>query len=222
MPYKDEETAQFIKEISNGVLTPLTTPGTRITILDLRDEVIKTIKNSFDESYTGNRSESFVKMIEETWWEIINKFNAKIFVKWGDKIKQVELSEPLGSIAKAADGENGWRIHKQSHLKVVVEGEIYKIKELKFALAPTEIDEDLRGIWLQRKRMKIGDISNGITIHHIIHKKLCGYVILDQELEDLVLKSEGLTHYSFHLGGRGIRQIREVVRTEVEIFQKTL
>ena len=223
IPYQDEEAKRFIEEISGGALHPLTTPGTRITILDLKDELVEAVKKSFDESSGDNYSESFVKMIEETWWEILDKFvDAKVFVKWDDKTRQVELSEPVRLIAKAIDNKRGWRVYKKLLLDVVVGNEIYKIKELKFALSPKPIDEYLHDFWVQRKRMKVGSIYRGIIPHHTIQKRLCGYVILDPRLEDLILESEGITHYSFNLGGRGIRQIRQIIRSHLEAFQKNL
>lgn len=220
--YQNEDAEQFIEQISGGALLPLTRSGTRIIILDLKDEIIESIKKSFNTTIQNNYFEVFIKMIEETWWEIIDKFSAKIFVKWDDKIKQVELSETIRSTANAKDGANGWKIYKKELLPVVIGNRTYKIKELKFTLAPKLIHEDLRDVWIQRKRMKIGSIFKGITPHHVIQERLCGYVILDQDLEDLVLLSEGTTHYSFRQNGRGVAQIKQIVRSHLEDFQREL
>jgi len=220
--HQDEEAKRFIEEASGGALSPLTAPGTRITILSLKDELVEAVKRSFDEPSGDDYSELFVKMIEETWWEILNKFDAKIFVKWKDKVKQVKLSEPLISIANARDKENEWRIYKKKFLPVVVDGSTYKIKELKFVVSPNPIDEGMREIWVQRKRMKIGSASRYITPHHTIHKRLCGYVILNSDLEEFVEKSEGTTHYGFDSRKEGIRQIREIIRHHLDLFQQEL
>lgn len=222
MPHQGEEGKQFIRDISGGVLSPLINSGTRITILDLKDEIVESIKKSFNETISNDLTEPFEKMIEETWWEIIDKFDVKIFVKFGDKIKQVELSEPLKSIARAENNENGLRIYTKKFLPIVIGKNTYKIKELKFALFLKTIDEEFREIWIQRKRMKIGSVSKYITPHHIIQKRLCGYLVLDPALEALIENSEGTTHYGFDLRGKGIVQIRDTVRHHLDIFQQEL
>ena len=37
-------------------------------------------------------------MIQETWWELILKYNAEIIFKYKDKEKKVEISEPLKAL----------------------------------------------------------------------------------------------------------------------------
>lgn len=221
-PLVDKDAEKFIINSTGGVLKPLTSPGTRIVILNLKDEIIDAVKNSFNGSSSLEYLDTFVGMIEETWWEIIDKFNAKIFVKWNDEVKQVKLTEPLRSIARAKDGENGWRIYEKKHRTVVVDEMPYKIKELKFALSPEPLHEDFHEIWIQRKRMKIGSISRNIYVHHKIQRRLCGYLVLESELEDIIENGENTTHYSFNYGRKGLSQIREVLRTHLEAFQQEL
>ncbi len=217
-PYVDDAAKEFLKNTVGNALKPLEISGTRITILNLKDEVVEVFKKSFKDE--GGYSDSFDKMIEETWWEIIDKFDAKIILRWGDKEKRVKIAQPLLSIARAADKEKNWRIYDKKNIDVVVGTEVYKIKELKFAVAPDLLDEDIRDIWIQRKRMKVGSIMKGVDVHQKIKKQLCGYVVLDHDLEELVLLSEGTTHYSFKQGGKGVKQIRETVKHELNKFQK--
>lgn len=224
IPLQGEQARKFIIERSSDTLEPLTVPGTRITILDLKNEIVKSIKNSFKESNqvaTDDYSGSFIKMIEETWWEILEKFDAKIYVEFEDNKKRVELSDPLKSIIRTSGDERGWKVYKKTNVPIVVNERSYRIKELKFILSPQPLEEDLRSFWVQRKRMKIGNIPNFVP-HHTIHKKLCGYVALESELEGLVLLSENPTHYSFNWGRRGLRQIKQVVFSHLGIFQEEL
>jgi len=160
-------------------------------------------------------------MIEETWWEII-KFGAKIYVKHRENTKLVELTEPLKSIADCRDNQNGCRVYSKELIPVVIGNETYRIKELKYVVAPNPIDEDLREIWIQRKRMKIGSISKNINPHHTIHKRFCGYLVLEPKLDDIILLAEGTTHYGFNLNRKGIKQIRDIIRTELDNFQQKL
>lgn len=221
VPFQGDKAKEFIKKATNNVLMPLTVSGTRITILDLKDEIVDAIKKSFDPADDNDYSNDFIKMIEETWWEII-KFGVKIYIKRENTIKLVELSEPLKSIADCRDNQNGYRVYSKELIPVVIGNETYRIKELKYVVAPNPIDEDLREIWIQRKRMKIGSISKNINPHHTIHKRFCGYLVLEPRLEDIILLAEGTTHYSFNLIRKGTKQIRDIIRTELDNFQQKL
>lgn len=221
VPFQGDEAKNFVQQVLNGVLKPLTVSGTRITILNLKDEIVDAIKNSFNPVADSDYSNDFIKMIEETWWEII-KFGAKIYVKYGDNINLIELTEPLKSIADCRDNQNGYRVYSKELIPVVIGNETYRIKELKYVVVPNPIDEDLREIWIQRKKMKIGSISKNINPHHTIHKRFCGYLVLEPKLEDIILSAEGTTHYGFNLNRKGIKQIRDIIRTELDNFQQKL
>lgn len=221
VPLQGDEAKEFIKKATNSALLPLASSGTRIMILNLKDEIADAVQKSFNPADDSDYSNDFIKMIEETWWEII-KFGAKIYVKHGDNAKLVELTEPLKSIADCKDNQNGYRIYSKELIPVVIGNETYRIKELKYVVVPNPIDEDLREIWIQRKRMKIGSISKNINPHHTIHKRFCGYLVLEPKLEDIILLAEGTTHYGFNLNRKGIKQIRDIIRTELDNFQQKL
>lgn len=220
-PFEDDEAKNFVKEKTRGVLKSLDKPGTRITILNLRDEIVSAYKASFKKNIKENDWDVFNKMISETWWEII-KFDAKIYLKLDGIIIKVSLYEPLKSIVDSLNQVNNWKVHKRNDIPVFIKGERYKIKKLKFALSPENMYEDFHDFWIQRRRMKIGSVKKNIIPHHQIQKKIAAYVVLDSALEDIIIDSEGLTHYGFNLGGRGIRQIREVLRTELVKFEQKL
>lgn len=221
-PFEEDDAKRFIREATGGALKPLTSYGTRITILNVNDEIIEAFKKSFDNE--GGYSETLSRMIEETWWEII-EFGAKIILRMKSKEKEVKLTEPLKSIMSAKDKEKNFRIYEKKNLSIVFGSAVYKIKHLRFAVAPEPLDEELREIWVQRKRMKVGSISKGIPLHHKIQKNITGYVVLDSELEGLFEQKESPTHYSFDMRGRGggvIGQVRSVLSSHVEEFQKQL
>ena len=91
LPFIDDEAKAFIAERAQGVLAPLTKPGTRIAILDVRPEIVEAFQQSFSET-PSVYSASFAHMIEETWWEIIHRFDADIFLKQADKLLRVKLT----------------------------------------------------------------------------------------------------------------------------------
>jgi len=219
-PYQNDEARKFIIEKTGGALKPLENCGTRVIILNLKKEIIKDFKKSFDEEDSDYMS--FSRMIEETWWEIIWRFNAKIYLKWEDKIKEINLTYPLTKITEAKDKEKNWRVYSKKNVPIIVRNNRYVIKELKFIVSPDDLDYEYRDIWIQRRRMKIGSILRGIEISHRISKRFCGYLVLDEKLEELIIDFEGTTHYGFNLGGTGLKQIRAEVRNHVQKFEQIL
>jgi len=220
-PYMGDAAKEFILRKTGGVLTPLTMPGTRIAILDAKPEIVEAFQQSFSESPSVYAA-SFAHMIEEAWWEILHRFDAKIYLRHGDKALRVGLHDPMKTIAEAEDNQEGVRIHSRINIPLTAGQQPYRIKEVRLVVMPGNVDEEFRDIWIQRKRMKIGSIARGIDAHARIAKRLAGYVVLEPSLEALVEQSEGTTHYGFHLGGSGVRQIRDTVRAELRDFERRL
>ena len=219
IPYVDDAAKQFIRAKTDGVLAPLLTPGTRVTILDVKPEIVEVFQQSFSESPSVYAA-SFAHMIEETWWEILHRFDARIFLRHGDRTLRVCLHDPMKTITEAEDNQEGVRVHTRINIPVTAGGQPHRIKEVRLVVLPGNIDEEFRDIWIQRKRMKVGSIARGIDAHARIAKRLAGYVVLEPSLEDVVEQSEGTTHYGFHLGGSGVRQIRDTVRAELRGCEK--
>ena len=60
---------------------------------------------------------AFDKMIQETWWEIILKYNVEITLKYKNKIKKVEIYDPLTSILTKKNKQNDWRVYEKEKLR---------------------------------------------------------------------------------------------------------
>jgi len=221
LPFVDTAARDFIADKTQGALTPLTAPGTRIVILDVRPEIVEAFQRSFSET-PSVYSASYAHMIEETWWEIIHRFDADIFLKHSDRLIRVKLTDPIKTICEAEDNQEGVRVHTKINIPINAGGHPYRIKEVRLVVLPGNVDEEFRDIWVQRKRMKIGSILRNLDPHARIAKRLAGYVILEPSLEDLVEQYEGTTHYGFDLRGHGVRQIRETVRSELRDFERIL
>ncbi|MBA7595513.1 hypothetical protein ES703_02477 [subsurface metagenome] len=221
IPFCGEEAERFIAKETGGALKPLENTGTRVTILDLDPEVADAFKLSFSPSPTAYRT-SFAHMIEETWWEIIHKFGARIVLKYGGKTLQVGVHEPLQTIITAEDGQDGVRIHERENIPITAGGNRYRIKQLRLVVLPKPLDDEYREVWIQRKRMRIGRIYRYIDAHPKISQRLTGYIILEPKLEDLVEEAESPTHYGFILTKAGIKQIRQVLQAELKEFEKKL
>jgi hypothetical protein len=221
VPYRGEEAERFIVEQSGGVLTLLQSAGTRVTILDVDSEIIKAFKASFSSSQNVYR-QSLAHMIEETWWETIHKFGARIILKYGDNTLEVGLHEPLKTIVTARDGQNSIRVHEKQNIPITVGSKRYYIKELRLVVLPKPIEEEYREVWIQRKRMKVGRIYRYIDIHPKISQRLSGYITLEPQLEHLVEEAESPTHYGFNLTKAGVKQIRQTLQAEVKEFESEL
>lgn len=221
LPFTDAAARDFIAEKTQGVLTPLAIPGTRITILDLKSEIVEAFLHSFSE-IPNIYSASLAHMIEESWWEIIHRFEADIYLRHNDRLLRVKLTDPIKTICEAEDNQEGVRVHTKTNIPINAGGHPYRIKEVRLVVLPGNIDEEFRDIWIQRKRMKIGSIMRGLDPHARIAKRLAGYAILEPPLENLVEQYEGTTHYGFDLRGHGVRQIRDTVRAELKEFERIL
>jgi len=220
-PHVGNDAINFILKETGKVLNPLIEHGTRITILDVNQEIIEAFRASFKLDDSVRVANDFYHMIEETWWEII-RMGAQIFLRYGEDERRVVLTSPLQNLLAAKNEKNGVRVFREKNIPVSVNDETYHIKELKLIVAPEIIDEDFREIWVQRKRMKIGAIDRRISKHHKIQRKLTGYLRLEPELEALFEQGEGTTHYGYDLRSSGVRQVREVLAAKIEEFQQLL
>jgi hypothetical protein len=224
IPFRGDKAREFIKQQTGGALQPSQNFGTRITILNVKQEIIDAFKASFtDTADKDGYSESFSGMIQETWWEIL-QFGARITLKLKTEERQVVLSGQLRSILEAEEKRKKFRAYTKKNLAVVVGTDVHRIKHLRFVVSPEPVDDELREIWVQRKRMKIGPVSRGISVHPKIQKYFTGYVILDPGLEDLFEAKESTTHYGFDMrgGGGAIGQVRAILRSHLEAFHQQL
>lgn len=111
--------------------------GTRIWILDLRDELLDEIVDGY-----------FEKQLSESWWELIRNYKIELWVK----IHQGGLTHnkivKLPSFPTIQD-----KVVKDKG--IIVEKGHGKIRKLKIALAKEPIQTSLRGIAIQRGRMTV-------------------------------------------------------------------
>ncbi|MEX2336306.1 MAG: hypothetical protein WD555_03445, partial [Fulvivirga sp.] len=231
--FEGADAEALIKEETDEKLKPLSEHGTRITILDLDSmkqlndlTIAQVFQNSFDEGLEDSECElTFDKMIQETWWELLLKYNVKISLIWRDKSKKVELAEPLTSILTKNDKEDDWWVYEKERLNVTIGEETFRIKRLRLVVAPqgVTLPENFRQVVVQRKRMKIGKINKNIEADNKIRKRFSGIIELDQGLEALMLEPENLTHYGYkHLRDAAVIQVRNVLRNHLGLFQEEL
>ena len=134
-----------IKKWSANTLRPLEAPGTRITIVQPAEEVVAAIHDG-----------TFLSAIEETWWEIIQKYDADITVASEDgKTAKAKIPSELGPLPQA-DGA-GWKVQFKENLTEEVGGDAVRIKRIHILVAPSgrRLPEELRGVSIHRAGMKV-------------------------------------------------------------------
>jgi hypothetical protein len=155
--------------------------GTRIIVPEPIEEVAEAIK-------TGKIAES----IQLTWWEILNKYQAKIYV--GD-FHNPELVEGSPWLPIEESGLE----KRKSYTEIPIEpGSNLKIKRINLAyLKDKEIPINYQGIAIQRSGMNIQIMPTSKLLSEVPEGKVYGSIEFDRQLDDAMLEQEGAEHYSF-------------------------
>jgi len=197
-----KEAKDFLKKEVG--IEPLKKVGTRVIIVSPRDEIVKAIKNG-----------EFLECIEETWWKIIEK-GAIICVKYNGKQKTAKVPPDYANIP--VNNQNGWKVWFKKNIEPRAK---YRMKKLHFLISPQEINEELRGVYLYRKDMKVGCIE--LDIPPKIKKHFFGYIELDKYWEEEAENIEDLQHYGFKNKRLTAYQLlKETVNSEFEEFMEEL
>jgi len=200
-----------ISEWTCGTLQPLTRPGTRITIVDPIQELVDAIHDG-----------AFLKAIEETWWEIIHKYDAKIAVTDENcRTYFAQIPKEFSSLPK--ENKNGWRVYYRQNVEAKISEDTYRIKHLHLLLAPADriLRPELQGVSVYRRGMKVGLLS--LDVPDEVKDRFFGYVQLNPDFEDLVAEAEITTHYGFaSVRKPPIKDLRNTVRADFDIFMQQL
>jgi hypothetical protein len=197
-----------LKELTGGALQPLTSPGTRITIVRPLREVVDAVESG-----------RLLSAIEETWWEIVQKEGAEISVTPAKGAKQLAgVPAAFGGLPRAT--ANKWRVYLLDNQIVTIGTQAYKVKHLHFLIAPTDhkIDEELLGVYIHRRGMRVGRISVA-GLPEDLGDRFFGYVQLDAPFEAAIAECENTTHYGFsHTKRPEFRELRKWVQDNANIF----
>jgi hypothetical protein len=203
-----EEARARLRMDTGGALEPLTTPGTRITIVDPIEEVLDSIKS-------GN----LLTAIGDTWWEIIQKEEAKISVTGlNGQVNLACVPENFGGLPKVP--RNKWRVSYIQNTSIEVGDARYKIKRLHILVPPQshKLREEQLGIFLHRRGMQIGRLQTP-GIPDEVRDRLFGYLQLDEPFEEVLAASENTTHYGFsHTKRPEFKAMRKWVQDNLSSF----
>lgn len=187
--YEGDAAVQYIKEQTN--LDKKTVYGTRIIIVDPIDELVEALRNG-----------ELINDINETWWLIMKKYNAKIELYDGDDLlytasipevyNKYYSDETHSKIWGPINVDVGYRIKKL--------GFIYTDEEEELQLPsadPEFVNNRLANIAYYRNDMKIGNIVeiDSLGLDPKIKNRISGFLEVDSEWEEMLKNNEGQTHY---------------------------
>ncbi len=216
LAYEDENAKKMLYELTENKLKPLQNSGTRIIIINPLDEIVEAI-------YNGN----LLKYIEETWWQIIQKYgvnNANISIKTEKGTHNAKVPKEYRDIP--TKNIDGWKVKLIPNMRFEYNNKEYKIKKCHFIVNPSIITPEVRGLYLYRREMKVANI--GVKeVPPEIEDKFYGYIEIETgsefERQYLTEKSEGLEHYSFTNKNRGIiKHLRKIIQLEFDRFKNEI
>jgi len=212
--FEGENAIGMLTKLTRDKLTPLDKSGTRITIVNPKDEIVEAIKDG-----------SFINYVEETWWQILLKYGgngAKIIVKTDKKTQEADVPKQFKDVPVGISVE--WK-SKAYPLTIKYNGSSLRIKKVHFIVAPNPIPSELQGVYLYRREMKVADLGLR-DIPDKIADKLYGYVEIEtkSEFERIYLEEniEGPEHYSINRNKGLIRKFRKEVQLLFDRFKSEL
>jgi len=202
----EDKGREDLKNKSKGLLEPLATVGTRVAIINPVKELVDDIKSG-----------KFLKFIGATWWEIIDKFGGQIVVRVGGK-EHVVKPFPEKIPEKDSKGIKVW-IKENDNVSKLLRGKNMKCRKLHLVYDEQEVDEEIRGIAIQRSGMKIcclpvDDLGPDLSKH------IYGYITLENEWNSILRHAEGLEHYSLNFKKYPANFLKQYLESEYRQFAK--
>jgi len=204
--WENEEAKQKLSEIADGILPPLNEIGTRVIIVDPVDELIDALKNG-----------TFLRFLGETWWEILEKYQAKIVLKFDDQ--EVQASKPQEFELQERDSKD-YAVWLKENEKQKRGNVSFFVKKLHIISSrKRSVSDDLRGVAIQRGGMKICGILHRYLPQNIA-ETIFGYLTVDEDTERELRLLDDPEHYSFDFSRGVARALKEYIQEELEKFAK--
>lgn len=209
--YENELAIEMLTILTRDSIKPLNKFGTRIIIVNPKYEIINDIRNG-----------TFLKYIEETWWQILLKYSkngANITVKTEKGTQVAKLPKEFQDIPDGISGE--WK-SRTYPLEFDYNGSMLKIKKVCFIVSPKPVSPEIKGVYLYRREMKVADLELK-EIPEKIADRFYGYVEIEtkSEFERIYLDEniERLEHYSINKQKGLIRKLKKEVQLHFDRFK---
>jgi len=206
-PYYGIEGEEKIKIITEGELTPLTQPGTRVFITNPDASIKQSITNG-----------TILSFISYSSWERIKKYQAKVFIQFYGEKKYAILPYWYENEVKDVLNE------KEYGPEIIKEKTQYKTKRLVLRYAPNaDIPETIKGIAIQRNGMTIERIlADELVPHEEGMSNIYGWLEMECKPleEEMKLDCEGPEHFNFNWTIRPAKYLRDYIRLKIKDFAK--
>ena len=203
--FDNDEGKERLREYTGGVIEPLKTIGARVIIVDPIDELIEDIESG-----------KFVEYIGETWWEIIEKYDAKIEVRSGGKVWRAEIPKDYALPTKDS---RSYKVWITKNILLPVKGG-YRIKTLHIVRKMGgPVPEELQGVAIQRGGMKVCSILIKYVPKEVTDS-VYGYITFDKKLDHAIKADENPEHYGFDFKRSLPRAVKQYIEDELAKFAR--
>ncbi|GGM39416.1 hypothetical protein GCM10011351_26960 [Paraliobacillus quinghaiensis] len=184
-------------------IEPISEQGSRIIIINPKDEIVTAIKDG-----------TFLRDIEETWWRIVSKYDAKITVAFDGQIYKADIPAMYKDALESKRGWKSWKKHS-------ISSGYKNVKSLGLFVSDQLLPEELEGIYVYRKDMKVGVVKID-DVPQAIRGKYFGFVEVDETWEEELAEIENVEHYGFNTRKRAYQSLKNLVNTEHRYFMDYL
>jgi hypothetical protein len=189
----NDEAKKYLRERISDKIKPLSDTGTRIIIVDPKEELVEAVKNR-----------NLLKYISDTWWLIIER-GLSISVTYKGKREEAFIPPEFKDLSARDTQERKCRTYNVSF---DYKGDLCKFKKAQLFLSKKKLSEEMQGLYLYRREMKVAQIDLR-EVPPEIAEKFYGYAELEtpSTLENIYMEQEveSLEHSSFN-GYKGIFQ----------------
>lgn len=192
--FEEDSAIAFIKDKTG--FEPKDTVGTRIIIVEPKDELIKAIKNG-----------EFVKSIQETWWIILKRLDQKSSAIIVNGVKVPTIKHPKYkhqfNLSKPENYRDGyWVKHFGLHVN-------------------KEKNSEYQGFSYYRKGMKIGEVEIN-DVPDKLNDKYWGYIEVDETWESELAEIEDKIHFGVSKGKKNTNAYQFLKKYTNEMFRKLM
>jgi len=201
-----------LKKISDNALFPLSKHGTRILIPDPEAKIREAINQG-----------DFLSYINNTWWEIIKKYNAKIVVNSRDNEKIASM--PIW-YEKNKDDIKVDNIEESSYSSefININDKANKIEKMVLRYSSEQdVPGKIKGIAIQRGGMTIERLKTDDMVREESIGNIYGWVEMNKELsKEMKDNCEGPEHFSYSWTKKPANHLKSCIKIKIREFAKEL